>query len=340
MGSSDSEMHPGISRAIHLRSRPAFLPAPEDFEIVAAPIPELTEGQLLVRNLFFSVDPYKRGRMVERAGGKGFQLGEPLDGPCVGRVAQSKCAGLDKGDYVLGEKGWREYFVCAASGVTKIESDQTPVQAYLGVLGMTGFTAFLGLCDVGRLRCGESVFVSAAAGAVGSVVCQIAALKGCTVVGSAGSEEKVRWLQEHGGIAAFNYRTAGSIASAVRQCCPDGIDLYFDNVGGPHLEGALECMNTFGRIVLCGMMSKMDESSRPFGLTNLNLAIRKRLTLTGFRASDHMHRYTEFSSDMRRWIREGKIAWTETIVDGLENAPRAFLGLFKGENLGKMLVRV
>ncbi len=333
-------MQPVVSREVHLKSRPEYLPVLENFEIVETPIPALDEQQVLIRNLFFSVDPYMRGRMVERAGANSFQLGKPMEGACIGVVLKSRSTDIKVGDYVLGEKSWRDYYISAGTGLTKIEPNGNPVQAYLGVLGMPGFTAYLGLYKVGQLHEGETVFVSAAAGAVGNVVCQLAKLKGCKVIGSAGSDEKVRWLREHGGIEAFNYRKVESIRGALQQLCPAGIDLYFDNVGGPHLEAALECMKTHGRIVLCGMMSKMEQGNRPFALPNLNLAVRQRLTLTGFRASDHLDLYAKFSSDMSGWIEEGKIVWTETIVNGLENAPAAFLGLFKGENLGKMLVRL
>jgi NADPH-dependent curcumin reductase CurA len=333
-------MRPALSREVHLKSRPEYLPSLENFEIVETLIPALDEGQVLVQNLFFSVDPYMRGRMVERTGANSFQLGKPMEGACVGVVLQSRSASIKAGDYALGEKSWREYYISAETEVTKIELDGNPIQTHLGVLGMSGFTAYLGLHTIGQLREGETVFVSAAAGSVGNVVCQLAKLKGCKVIGSAGSDEKVRWLQELGGIDAFNYRKVESIRDALHQLCPAGIDLYFDNVGGPHLEAALECMRTHGRIVLCGMMSKMEQGNRPFALSNLNLAVRQRLTLTGFRASDHLDLYPKFFSDVSSWIKEGKIASAETIVNGLENAPAAFLGLFKGENLGKMLVRV
>jgi hypothetical protein len=335
-----AKMQPTISREIHLRLRPGYLPSRQDFEVVEVPVPTLEDEQVLIRNLFLSVDPYMRGQMVGYAGANSFQLGQPMNGACVGTVIQSNRSDLKAGEYVAGDKSWREFYVSDGSELTRVEPGDLPIQTHLGVLGMSGFTAYLGLLEIGKPLAGETVFVSAAAGAVGNTVCQLARLKGCRVIGSAGSDEKVEWLSQHGGIEAFNYKTVESIGSALKQFCPGGIEIYFDNVGGPHLEGALESMRTFGRIVLCGMISKMDAGSRPFGLTNLNLVVRKRLTLTGFKASDHLHLFEQFSSDMRGWIKDGKIVWTETIVEGLENAPEAFLGLFRGENLGKMLVRV
>jgi NADPH-dependent curcumin reductase CurA len=335
-----ANMPPTVSREIHLKSRPSLLPSRGDFEIVEVPVPQPENGQVLVRNLFLSVDPYMRGQMVEQARANSFALGKPMDGACVGTVIESKRPDLKAGDYVLGEKSWRELYLSDGSELKKFEPGDLPVQTWLGVMGISGFTAYLGMLEVGKPHSRETVFVSAAAGAVGNTACQLAKLKSCRVIGSAGSDEKVEWLRQHGGIEAFNYKTVDSIEGALKQLSPGGIDIYFDNVGGPHLEAALESLKTFGRVLLCGMISKTEADGRPFPLTNLNLAVRKRLTLTGFRASDHLHLFEQFSSDMRRWIEEGKIAWTETIVDGLDNAPDAFLGLFRGENLGKMLVRV
>jgi NADPH-dependent curcumin reductase CurA len=206
---------------------------------------------------------------------------------------------------------------------------------------MTGLTAYVGRVDIGQPEEGETVFVSAASGAVGSVVCQIAKIKRCRVVGSAGSDEKVAWLLDEAGVdAAFNYKKVDDLVGAVRKYCPNGIDIYFENVGGRHLEAALEHMNTFGRVVLCGMISIYNATAPPPGPSNLALAIIKRLTLKGFVVSDHFDRVPEFSNEMGKWIAQGWIKWKEMIVDGIENAPKAFIGLFKGENFGKMLVRI
>jgi NADPH-dependent curcumin reductase CurA len=237
--------------------------------------------------------------------------------------------------------GWREHFVSDGSGLFKIDPKVAPLQAYLGTVGMPGLTAYYGLLDVGQPKEGETVFVSAASGAVGSVVCQIAKLKGCYVAGSAGSDEKVSWLLEEAGIdAAFNYKSVDDVITEVGRQCPQGVDVYFENVGGVHLEAALEHMNKFGRIVMCGMISIYNAIDPVPGPANLFYIIGKQLTMKGFIVSDHFDILPQFFTDMGKWIGEGQIKWKETIVGGLENAPQAFIGLFKGENFGKMLVRI
>ena len=331
-----------ISREIRLQNRPVGLPQESDFELVTVPVPAPGAGAVLVRNLYMSVDPYMRGRMLDQPSYvQPFQVGQPLDGGCVGQVMQSQGGKLQAGDYVLGRKGWREYYISDGTELTKVDPTVAPVQAYLGTLGMPGLTAYVGLLDIGRPKAGETVFVSAAAGAVGTVVCQIAGLKGCRVVGSAGSPAKVAWLREVAGVdAAFNYKDVGSLTAELGKHCPNGVDVYFENVGGAHLEAALEHMNNFGRIVLCGMISHYNETTPASGPQNLRFAVRKRLTLQGFIVSDHLARQAQFYADMGAWIAAGKIKWQETIMDGIEHAPQAFIGLFKGENVGKMLVRL
>lgn len=330
------------SREIRLKHRPVGLPSEADFELVAVPVPSPAVGEVLVRNLYMSVDPYMRGRMYEQPSYVApFQLGQSLDGGCVGQVAESNGGTFQVGDYVLGRKGWREYYVSDGTELSTIDVSLAPPQAYLGVLGMPGLTAYVGLLDIGRPQAGDTVFVSAAAGAVGSVVCQIAKLKGCRVIGSAGSPAKLHWLREVAGVdAAINYKEVASLSAEVGRHCPDGIDVYFENVGGAHLEAALEHMNLRGRIALCGMISQYNESTPAATPSNLRLAVRKRLTLTGFIVSDHLDRQAQFYTDMGAWMAAGQLKWQETIVDGLENAPQAFIGLFKGENTGKMLVKL
>jgi NADPH-dependent curcumin reductase CurA len=330
-----------VSREIRLKNRPVGLPRESDFELATVPVPTPGAGEVLVRNLYMSVDPYMRGRMLDQPSYvQPFQVGQPLDGGCVGQVVQSQGGKWQVGDYVLGRKGWREYYVSDGAELTKIDPNLAPVQTYLGTLGMPGLTAYVGLLDIGRPRAGETVFVSAAAGAVGTVVCQIAKLQGCRVVGSTGAPDKVAWLQEVAGVdAAFNYKDVGALTAELGKHCPNGIDVYFENVGGAHLEAALDHMNSFGRIVLCGMISHYNETTPSSGPHNLRLAVRKRLTLRGFIVSDHLDRQAQFYNDMSMWIAAGKIKWQETIIAGIENAPRAFIGLFKGDNVGKMLVR-
>lgn len=330
-----------LSREIRLKNRPTGLPSEDDFELALVPIPEPGPGEVLVRNIYMSVDPYMRGRMVDRESYvPPFQLGQPLEGGCVGQVVASR-GSLQVGDYVLGMQGWREHYVSSSVGLTEIDPNVGPIQAFLGTLGMTGMTAYVGLLDIGQPQEGDTVFVSAASGAVGSIVCQIARIKSCRVVGSAGSDEKVAWLRDKAGIdAAFNYKTVGRLSAELARHCPNGIDVYFDNVGGEHLEAALGHMNAFGRVVLCGMISQYNLTTPAPGPRNLVLAVGRRLTLQGFIVSDHWDRRPQFYADMGAWIAAGQIKWRETVVEGIENAPQAFIGLFKGENFGKMLVRI
>ena len=330
------------SREIRLKSRPVGMPNEKNFELVETRIPEPRDGEVLVRNLYMSVDPYMRGRMNERKSYvPPFSLGKPLEGSCVGRIIASHSDQFKPGDFVQSMFGWREYYLSDGTGLTKIAPGAVPVQAYLGVLGMTGFTAYVGLLDIGQPREGENVFVSAASGAVGSIVCQIGKIKGCRVAGSAGSARKIDWLRQEAGIdAALNYKDTDDLGAAVGRLCPDGIDIYYENVGGSHLTAALGHMNNNGRMVLCGMISQYNAKKPVPGPENLFLAITKRLRIQGFIISDHADRHNQFITDMKKWISDGKIRWKETVVDGIENAPKAFVGLFKGENFGKMLVRV
>jgi hypothetical protein len=331
-----------MNREIHLASRPVALPAHENFELVETPVPEPQEGQILVRNHYMSVDPYMRGRMRDtKSYVPPFQIGEPLTGGAVGEVIASKSDRIQVGDFVLHQLGWREYALLPDNAATPVDPSLGPLQSYLGVLGMPGMTAYVGLLDIGDPKPGETVFVSGAAGAVGSVVCQIAKLKGCRVVGSAGSPRKVRWLEDVAGVdRAINYKEVKSLRHALAEACPDGIDVYFENVGGEHLEAALSRMNNFGRIVVCGMISQYNAEEPEPGPPNLVLLISRRLKMQGFIVSDHMDQVAAFRQDMVRWIKEGKIKWEETVVEGIEHAPDAFIGLFKGENLGKMLVKL
>jgi NADPH-dependent curcumin reductase CurA len=338
-----------LGHEIHLKERPVGIPTENNFELVSVSIPDPTEDQFLVRNIWMSVDPYMRGRMREaKSYLPSFQLNKPLDGDCVGQIIESKNKQFKVGEYVLSNFGWREYWVATdGNDIAKIDAKMAPVQRYLGVLGRTGLTAYVGLLKIGELKDGggnNTVFVSAASGAVGSVACQIAKIKGCYVVGSTSSLEKVKWLLDQALIDyGFNYKELGedNISSELRRVCPNGIDIYFDNVGGRHLEAALDNMNVFGRIVLCGMISQYNvDTFSPTGTHNLFLAIRNRLKIQGFIVRDHYDVLTEFRTNMSKWICEGKIKCEETVFEGLENAPKAFLALFKGEKLGKTLVKI
>jgi NADPH-dependent curcumin reductase CurA len=330
------------SREIRLKNRPMGMVTENDFELVEVEIPEIQEGQILVQNIYMSVDPYMRGRMGERETYIApFDLGKPLDGGCVGQVIRSRSQYFLEGDHVLGDRGWRDFFVTDGQGLDPIDPEIAPIQNYLGILGIPGFTAYVGLLDIGQPKKGDTVFVSAAGGAVGLLVCQIAKIRGCHVVGSTGSEEKALWLKKEAGIdAVVNYKTADNLFEEFRKHCPDGIDVYFDNVGGTHLEAAIESMNNFGRIVLCGMISIYNATRPPRAPRNLVSVVSKRLNLQGFIIHDHQDRMRPFLHEMGQWLEQGQIKWKETVVQGLENAPKAFCGLFTGENFGKMLVKL
>jgi NADPH-dependent curcumin reductase CurA len=330
------------NREIHLASRPVGEPIPANFTLVETTVPAPNDGQVTVRNTFMSVDPYMRGRMnAGKSYAAPFPVGEVMSGGAVGDVVESRSPDLSLGDTVLHFNGWREYSTGAATGFQRIDTSLAPAQAYLGVLGTTGLTAWIGLVDIASLKGGDIVFISGAAGAVGSVAGQMAKLRGASrVIGSAGSDAKVRHLLDDLGFdAAFNYRN-GPVRDQLHTAAPDGIDLYFDNVGGDHLEDAIGAMRTFGRIALCGAISQYNATSPPPGPRNLGLAIGRRLTLRGFIVSDHMDRFGAFAAEVGPWLAGGRLVARETIVDGIENAPGAFLGLLRGDNTGKMLVRL
>ena len=329
------------TREIRLAARPQGTPRPEDFELVEVPLPEPAEGEILVRNEYLSVDPYMRGRMREvKSYVPPFQVGEVMDGGAVGQVIASNGGEFEKGAWVQGLNGWREHYVSDGDGLFPVDPDLAPVSTALGVLGMPGLTAYAGLTEIGRPKPGETLFVSGAAGAVGSTVGQIARLRGLRVVGSAGSPEKVEWLTgELGFDAAFDYHD-GDVASQLREHCPDGIDIYFDNVGGDHLDAALARMRTFGRIAVCGAISQYNEEKPPRGPANFLAVIPRRLTIRGFIVFDHYGLLKDFTAEVGAWVASGELKYRETIVEGIENMPAAFIGLLAGENIGKMLVKL
>jgi len=325
------------AREIILRDRPAGVPRESDFEMVERDPGEPGPGQVLVRNLFLSVDPYQRNRMRSA-----LKPGDVVPARCVGVIVTSRAEMLRSGDLVfVGNGAWREFLLLDAGDAVLLDPELSPPQIHLGVSGIPGLRAYVGLLDHGRPQAGETVFVSAAAGAVGSLACQIAKLAGCRVVGSAGSDEKVDWLLREAGIdAAFNYRTCGDLSAALRRHCPDGVDVLYESVGGPQLDAAVGAMRSHGRIVLCGLIGSINaEGARP-GLADLDAFITKRLSLRGFVVTDHLARKAAFHADLKGWLVQGAVKWRETIVDGLENTPDAFIKLFEGGNEGKMLVRL
>ena len=326
-------------RAIALKRRPNGLPETEDFDVCEVDAPPPEAGEIEVRNVCMSVDPYMRGRMYDRKSCvPPFQIGEVLSGGSIGEVLASAHPDFKEGDFVSSSYGWREGFTAPAAQVERLGKIQAPPSAYLGALGMPGMTAYVGLLEIGALQDGESVFVSGAAGAVGSVAGQIAKIRGCSVIGSAGTDDKARLLTEELGFDyGFNYKE-GCIVQHLRQAAPKGLDVYFDNVGSDHLQAALVCMRPNGRIPLCGAISTYNDAAPRPGPDNLSMAIGIGLTLRGFIVSNFMHRYENFRSDMEKWVNNGQIKTKETILGGIESAPDAFIGLFTGVNVGKMIV--
>lgn len=326
-----------VSREIHLVSRPDGLPEPSNFEMIERELEGPGNNEVLVRNLYMSVDPAMRPPLTNGQA----KLNEVLGGGAIGKVVESNNDDYPVGAYVMSRNGFREYFVSDGEGLSTIEPQDEPLTTHLHVLGGTGFTAWGGLLVTGELKEGENVFVSAAAGAVGSVAVQIAKIKNCRVAGSCGSDEKVEYLKNELGLDhAFNYKTT-SIARELHIGLPDGIDVYFDNVGGKHLDAAVGQMRPLGRIPICGMISAYNnKGARSEGVTTLANMIYNRVTMRGFVVYEFNHLRDEFLADMRRWMAEGKLKYEETIKEGIEQAPAALIGLLQGENLGKMMVKL
>ena len=331
------------AQQIHLKSRPSGMPAPEHFEQVTVELAPPAAGEVLVKNLYMSVDPYMRGRMRENAVyATAYAVGEVMYGGAVGEVVESQDDSLQPGDIVLNQAAWQDRFVAKAETLSKLDPfDKDQLSLYLGTLGMPGLTAYVGLLKFGEPQAGETVFVSAASGAVGANVCQIAKLKGCRVIGSVGSDAKAKWLKEVCGVdEVINYKTCGDLSAALMQAAPEGIDVYFENVGGDHLQAALNAMNPYGRIAACGMIASYNSAEPAPGPNNLMLIVGKKIRINGFIVSDHAEWREAFLADMIPWIQEGKIKSQETVVEGLDQAVDAFLALFSGDNFGKMVVKL
>ncbi|MEN6494012.1 MAG: NADP-dependent oxidoreductase [Thermoguttaceae bacterium] len=333
---------PEKNRQIVLAARPEGMPKESDFRLIETDRPQPAEGQFLVRTHYLSVDPYMRGRISEaKSYAEPVALDEVMVGGTVGTVIESHHPRFRQGDTVVGYWGWQEYAVSNGDGVTHFHTDVAPMSTALGVLGMPGMTAYFGLLEIGRLKPGEQVFVSAAAGAVGSVVGQIAKLKGCYVAGTAGSDEKIDYLRNELGFdAAFNYKKTSDYDAQIQAVCPQGIDVYFDNVGGTMTDAAFLHLNVHARVVVCGQIDQYNATRPPRGPRLLWHLIVKRARAEGFLVFDFADRFPKAMHEMAQWLREGRIKYRQHIVDGLENAPRAFIGLFQGENIGKQLVRV
>lgn len=333
---------PTTATEIRLASRPVGRPALDNFSVVDTEIPTPGAGRILVRNLVLSLDPYMRGRMSEaKSYVAPYEVGRVMTGGAVGEVIESRSESFEPGDLVLHQLGWRSHAAVPAEHAVKVDPEAAPPSAYLGVLGMPGLTAYAGLLRAAEFKAGDVVFVSAAAGAVGSVVGQLAELKGAKrVVGSAGSAAKVAHLLDDLGFdAAFNYKD-GPVAGQLAAAAPEGIDVYFDNVGGEHLEAAIGAANLHGRIAICGMISQYNATEPPPGPHNMIRVLLQRLTIRGFLVGEHEDLRQQFFAELAPLVREGKLRYDETVVEGLANAPQGFLDLLSGGNTGKMLVRV
>jgi NADPH-dependent curcumin reductase CurA len=331
-----------VNRQFVLASRPAGLPEESNFKMIETPIPELQDGEFLARAMYISVDPYMRGRISQaRSYAAGVEIGGVMVAGGVARVAASKNANFAVGDIVDPYMGWQEYVVSNGRGLRKLDPSIAPVSTALGVLGMTGLTAYFGLLDICNPKAGETVVVSGAAGAVGSIVGQIAKIKGCHTVGIAGGDDKVNWiLKDCGYDAAFNYKTTDNYGAKLKELCPKGIDVYFDNVGGTITDAVFMQINPFARLSICGQISQYNNAKPEMGPRLLGMLIVAKAKAQGFIVTDFMARFPEALAEMSAWYREGKLKYREDIVEGFENLPKAFIGLFHGENIGKRIVKV
>ena len=332
--------HTIASREIRLASRPTGEPTLDNFVLTTVALPPVPEGQVQVRNIWMSVDPYMRGRMTRMDSYvPPFQIGEALQGGAIGRVMASRSGDFAEGDLVQSMLGWREVFNAPAATLRKVPETDLPIEALLGVAGLPGLTALVGMEMVAKVRAGETVFVTAASGAVGSVACQIAKIRGATVVGSSGGREKCDFLRDIGVDHVIDYKAEADLGAALARAVPEGIDACFDNVGGAQLAAAVASAKPFARLALCGMISQYNKAGGGDPV-DIGPAVPKRLRLEGFIVSDHFDRMPSFVDSMAGWVRDGRMRWRQTVDDGIESAPGAFLKLFSGANFGKMLVRL
>ena len=334
------------NRQLTLASRPQGMPTAANFALKNSAVPDIGPGQILLRTVYLSLDPYMRGRMNDtKSYAEPVAVGGVMVGGTVNRVERSNHPDYQVGDWVLGYVGWQDYGVSDGGGLIKLDPATAPVSYALGVLGMPGFTAYMGLLDIGQPKAGETLVVAAATGPVGATVAQIGKLKGCRVVAVAGSEEKCRYALDQLGVDACLNHKDDDFAEQLAKACPQGIDIYYENVGGKVLDAVLPLLNSSARIPVCGLISRYNATSLPYGPDRLGQLMAtilvKRLTVKGFIIfDDYGHRYDEFARDMGQWLAEGKIKYREQIVDGLENAPDAFIGLLQGKNFGKLVIRV
>tara|TARA_R110002012_G_scaffold42572_6_gene115887 strand:- start:56761 stop:57756 length:996 start_codon:yes stop_codon:yes gene_type:complete len=331
-----------MNKVILLKKRPKGRPSLDDFEFIEQKKPNPKEGEILLKTKYVSVDPYLRGRMRdEKSYIEPFEVGKPLESGIIAEVVESNNKNFEKGEFVNGMLQWKQFQTSNGNGLNKVDNEKAPLKAYLGILGLTGITAYLGLDKIGKPKKGETLLVSGAAGAVGSVAGQIGKIKGCRVVGIAGSEEKIDRIQEKFGFdAAINYKTTDDMQKAIAEACPDGVDVYFDNVGGEILDAALANMNKYGRVINCGAISLYNKSEKPTGPRVETTLIKNSILMQGFTVRDFVKDFGPAQKQLAAWMEKDKLSYLETVVEGFESIPQAFIDLFDGKNKGKMIVVV
>ena len=331
-----------MNKTILLEKRPVGLPQLSDFKFISNEVEEITDGEILLKTTYVSVDPYLRGRMNDvKSYIPPFELHKPISSGIVAEVIDSKNPAFKKGDFVTGLLEWKEYQKSNGEGLLKADGSKAPLSAYLGVLGLTGLTAYLGLTEIGKPKKGETIVVSGAAGAVGSVVGQIAKIYGCKVIGIAGTDDKVKMLKSSLGFdEAINYKTTKNMAAAIKKAAPNGVDMYFDNVGGPISDAVLLSINPFARFIICGSISIYNNTELPKSISVQPFLIKNSALMQGFIVFNYADKYPEAIKQLSQWLAEGKLTYTETIVEGFDSIPQTFLDLFEGKNNGKMLVKI
>lgn len=341
MSATSSSPTPRVSRQFKVAARPVGMPKESDFQLVEAPVPAADDGQVLVKTSYLSVDPYMRGRLTGiRTYADPVNIGDVMVGGAVGEVVESRAPGFQSGDFVGGAWGWQEYAAVDAKVLRKLNPQLAPVSTALGVLGMPGMTAYFGFLEICQPKPGETVVVSGAAGAVGSLVGQIAKIKGCRAIGIAGGDDKIDYIvKELGFDGGFNYKTTADYGEKLKELCPDGIDCYFDNVGGAITDAVFSQLNVFARVSVCGQISQYNQEKPEPGPRLLGLVLTKQVRVEGFIVVRWQNRWAEGIAQMAKWIQEGRIRYHEDVVQGFENTPRAFIQMLEGKNLGKMLVK-
>ena len=331
-----------MNKTIQLKNRPKGIPSLYDFKFVEEEKPNPKPGEILLKTSYVSVDPYLRGRMRdEESYIEAFKLNEAMESGIIAEVIESKNPNFSKGDYVNGMLKWKEFQTSSGNGLNKVNKEFAPLTVYLGVLGLTGITAYLGLEKIGKLKKGETLLVSGASGAVGSVAGQIGKIKGCRVVGIVGSDEKIERIKDTFGFdEGINYKSTDNLKEAIAKVCPNGVDVYFDNVGGEILDAAMFNINKYGRVINCGAISLYNKTEQPVGPRYEGILIKKSVLMQGFTVRDYIKDFGPAINQLSSWFKEDKLTYSETIVEGFESVPQAFLDLFEGKNKGKMIVKV